>query len=452
MKRRFALTGKAAGAVIAVAVLVSPLAALQSEQNHLHGRGRLSSERHVIKRLVLSVSTAEQHITRGVAAVARVVAPGSEQSLNSVSMAESCLNSSLAGKAIIPNPAKGFASSVPACQNAILSSVLKQKQNKNISYAPAAKVKPAQGAKQSSDNHDNSSGAGSTLSIAQPSGGQGSTKVTVLQPLQPLANCSHGTTLNVVAHQDDDLLFMNPDTSQAIAGGRCMRTVYLTAGDSGQSTDYWQNREAGAEAAYARMANVTNNWTIEQQIVNGQDLTVASLNNIPGISLIFIRLPDGNLHGEGFSATASQSLQNLLNGTIASVTSVDNANAFNKDQLTTMLTSIMQVDNPDQIHTLGLASTADGDHSDHLAAGMLTKSAMQSYGRPVTLTQYGGYPDRLLESNLTADDIAAKQSIFLTYAQYDNAVCQTAQACAQTASYGNYLIRQYKSDVSQVTQ
>ena len=47
-------------------------------------------------------------------------------------------------------------------------------------------------------------------------------------------NCSAGSTMTIVAHEDDSLLFLSPDLMHAIQGGLCIRTVFVTAGDAGQ--------------------------------------------------------------------------------------------------------------------------------------------------------------------------------------------------------------------------
>ena len=41
--------------------------------------------------------------------------------------------------------------------------------------------------------------------------------------------------MDVVAHEDNDILFMDPVAPADVAAGRCLTTVYLTAGDDGQS-------------------------------------------------------------------------------------------------------------------------------------------------------------------------------------------------------------------------
>src|SRR5262249_7816405 len=75
--------------------------------------------------------------------------------------------------------------------------------------------------------------------------------------------------INVVAHEDDDLLFINPDIQADIASGRPARTIFVTAGNQGYyeklpswpNAPFWQMREAGIKLAYAQMAGVASSWT-----------------------------------------------------------------------------------------------------------------------------------------------------------------------------------------------
>ena len=104
--------------------------------------------------------------------------------------------------------------------------------------------------------------------------------VNVAAPLTPVvmpAICtSANSRMNVVAHEDDDILFMNPPTSLDVAAGRCLTTVYLTAGDDGLGASYWHGREDGAMAAYATMARVNNAWTTTRlQTASGQAAVIA---------------------------------------------------------------------------------------------------------------------------------------------------------------------------------
>src|ERR1700742_1732637 len=62
----------------------------------------------------------------------------------------------------------------------------------------------------------------------------------------------------VVGHEDDTLLFQSPSVLQDIQSERCVRSVFLTAGDAGRSQGYWGAREDGVEDAYAHMAGGAN--------------------------------------------------------------------------------------------------------------------------------------------------------------------------------------------------
>ena len=73
-------------------------------------------------------------------------------------------------------------------------------------------------------------------------------------PLAP-ARCDSCVDLFVVAHEDDDVLFMNPDIADAIAADHQVTVAYTTAGDLGDapSDAYWIDRERGALQAYTYM-------------------------------------------------------------------------------------------------------------------------------------------------------------------------------------------------------
>src|SRR6185312_9835461 len=53
-----------------------------------------------------------------------------------------------------------------------------------------------------------------------------------LHPTVATFHNARGSYLQIVAHSDDDLLFMNPDLSNTIRAGRPTTTVYLTAGEA----------------------------------------------------------------------------------------------------------------------------------------------------------------------------------------------------------------------------
>lgn len=265
------------------------------------------------------------------------------------------------------------------------------------------------------------------------------------------------TVMNIVAHEDDDLLFMNPDTAKAITEGKCVQTVYLTAGDGGNNRSYWLSRQEGAEAAYSKMLGLHEKALWQNQTVSfgpKRFATVARLYNNPKVSLVFFNLPDGNLHGQGFKDHGRSSISKLYHGSIPTISSVDDQSVYTKDELVQALTKLMTKLRPTEIRTQSSTihpEIAVQDHSDHITTAQFTGLAYKDYsnrlfdGHPtVPLTHYRGYGIRQLNSNLSAEDAETKEDAFFAYSQFDPATCGSMEQCGQQhANYYYFLTRQY---------
>lgn len=267
----------------------------------------------------------------------------------------------------------------------------------------------------------------------------------------PYTTCSAATIMNVVAHQDDDLLFINPDTLHDIQAGNCLRSVYITAGDAGEGETYWLSREKGIEAAYSAMLGISVPW-VQRTVTlpTGQYLTVANPYHSPQVTLIFMRLPDGNLSGQGFKATHYASITRLYNGNLPTIRSVDGQSTYTAPQIVETLATLMDVYGPREVRTQStLSSTAVRDHSDHRTVGYLTSEAFQVYNAKIkdtSIAYYRGYPVRGLAQNVIGPNLDAKLSVFLAYSKYDDGVCHTEEECANPHNnYSAYLRREYTS-------
>ena len=73
--------------------------------------------------------------------------------------------------------------------------------------------------------------------------------------------------LNIVAHQDDDILFMNPDILNSVVMGHRQVTVYITAGNIGLADadfglgpdpEYPLAREEGTMAGYSKLLQLAD--------------------------------------------------------------------------------------------------------------------------------------------------------------------------------------------------
>ena len=205
--------------------------------------------------------------------------------------------------------------------------------------------------------------------------------------------CSAGSTMIIVAHEDDSLLFLSPDLMHAVQNGRCVRTVIVTSGDDGQGQSYWSSREQGVEAAYAEMAGVADAWTQTDAGVAGHPIPVMTLSADPNLSLVFMRLPDGNVDGSGFAAQSYESLQKLYTGAIPQMTTVDGSSSYTLGSLISTLSSLVTSFTPDTIWTQDYAgSYGDGDHSDHHTVAYLTREVSRAWTTTThTLTGYMDY-------------------------------------------------------------
>src|SRR6478609_3585706 len=155
----------------------------------------------------------------------------------------------------------------------------------------------------------------------------------------PAICTSANSSMNVVAHEDDDILFMAPATYTDVAAGRCLTTVYLTAGDDGQAPSYWHGREDGAMAAYAKMAGVRNSWTTTRlETAPGQTAVTRTLNGTD-VRLIFLRLPAGSPGGR--AVHHYECLSKLHAGTIKVLHAVDGTATYTSASLRATLTGFM---------------------------------------------------------------------------------------------------------------
>jgi LmbE family N-acetylglucosaminyl deacetylase len=236
------------------------------------------------------------------------------------------------------------------------------------------------------------------------------------------------TTLNIVAHEDDDLLFLSPDLLHAIQAGRNVRTLFLTAGDAGSDAAYWRGREAGMRAAYAQMCGVADAWTQTDAGIPEHPIPVFTLSGHSSVSLAFMRLPDGGLDGSGSPTTKHESLQKLWTGSISTIHAIDGSSSYSKETLASTLISLISSFQPDHINTLDYVGTyGDGDHSDHHTVAYLVQDAVQQYTTPHGLTGYEGYNISQRAANVFGSDLTAKQNAFYAYVPHDQFVWDVPQ-------------------------
>jgi hypothetical protein len=196
---------------------------------------------------------------------------------------------------------------------------------------------------------------------------------------------SSGDELVVVAHQDDDLYFMQPDLLEAIQGGRGITTVYVTAGDDQHGPGAADVRYEALRYAYGAAAG-SNDWRCGYISLANHVAQHCRLSDRP-VSLVFFAYPDGGVDGE-----FPQSLLKLWDGDIAAATTVAHeTTSYTQDGLIDTLAEVVRKTHPRTIRTLEIGSTHGHDHTDHMIVGAACLLAVARAHSGADLISYRGY-------------------------------------------------------------
>ena len=235
-------------------------------------------------------------------------------------------------------------------------------------------------------------------------------------------------TMQIVAHPDDDLLFLNPDILRDIEAGHCVRTVFVTTGDANRDDSYWPRREDGVRAAYAIMAGADDAWTATTIAIAGNDLTTVTLDAAPAISLVFMRLPDGNRRGTGNRIHDFESLKRLWEGDIPTSSAVDGTATYDRESLQRTLTGLIDDFGAGTVRTQDWTiEFGAGDNADHTATAFFAREAARMSPAEHTLVAYAGYPSWRRAANVSGHDLGAKAAAIVAYAAHDPKMCVEPQ-------------------------
>lgn len=192
------------------------------------------------------------------------------------------------------------------------------------------------------------------------------------------------TDVVIVAHQDDDLLFMQPDLVDAVHRGGTT-TVYVTAGNGKHGPDYSDSRYAGLRYAYGAAAG-SNDWDCGWIEISGHLAEHCRLAE-QQVSLVFLAYPDGGKYGE-----FDNSLLHLWEGTIDHAETVAHrTSTYTQDELIETVAEVLRETQPATVHTLDVQSTHGRDHIDHMIVGALAILAMARANSHADVIAYRGY-------------------------------------------------------------
>ncbi|MFC9298428.1 PIG-L family deacetylase [Streptomyces sp. NPDC057011] len=286
------------------------------------------------------------------------------------------------------------------------------------------------------------------------------------------ASATAGSVVQVVAHPDDDLFFMNPDLSRSLLAGIPVTTVYLTSGEAdgrneargGAAKDpeqpadrahYAEARQNGIRSAYAQMAlgDRTGVWrrTVIPTTGGGQaelDVLVAK----PEINLVWLQMREARTTGDD----TPESLRGLWNGRIPALpsqltsgTPVKRTYTYTKDQLIQAIAGILERYRPTTIRmqdpTPGrYESGRYTDHQDHMYGARFAQAATAAYAERVTnrprfsVQNYLGYHNGDLPHALDPQTAETKTGYLRTYAWQDREnYCSSPSGCGDRKVAGN---------------
>jgi LmbE family N-acetylglucosaminyl deacetylase len=250
-----------------------------------------------------------------------------------------------------------------------------------------------------------------------------------------------GDSMQIVAHEDDDLLFMNPRIDDAVGRGAIVTTVYLTAGDAGRDVTYWQSREVGERAAYAAMAGVADVWKQDSLHLAGVHFARLRLAAAPRVALLFMRLRDACDETCPGGRPASN-LSRLWEGGVSTHGTVDGTGAPSRDALIAALAALMRLYTPAHLNLLDSTSAHGDDHPDHRASALFGVAAAERASiRDVV--QHRGYNILDLPPNLPEAAAERKAFIFGRYQPHDPVLCPRGPPCRLNPRYAAWMHRMY---------
>ncbi|MCX5378663.1 PIG-L family deacetylase [Streptomyces sp. NBC_00091] len=287
------------------------------------------------------------------------------------------------------------------------------------------------------------------------------------------ASTTSGTVVQIVAHPDDDLFFMNPDLSRSLLAGVPVTTAYLTSGEAdgrneargGEAKDpeqpadrahYAEARQNGIRSAYAQMAtgDRTSAWkrTVIPTAGGGQaelDVLVAR----PQVNLVWLQLREAR----NPAAQNPDSLRGLWNGEIPALgaqlttgTPVKQQFSYTKDQVVQSIAGILERYRPTTIRMQDptpnrYADTGKyTDHQDHMYGARFVQAATALYAERVadrprfSVQNYLGYHNGTLPHALDPQTAETKIGYLKTYAWQDRTdYCGSPSGCGDRKVAGS---------------
>ncbi|WP_190092754.1 PIG-L family deacetylase [Streptomyces melanogenes] len=256
--------------------------------------------------------------------------------------------------------------------------------------------------------------------------------------------------MQIVAHPDDDLYFMNPELQQSIDANDQLVSVYVTSGEAQgfnkipghkppkpNVANYAGARRQGLRQAYAFMATGDTKapWTRQvTTLPGGTAIEVDALSQHPGIRLVFLGVSQ---HSPSHGRTPGLDLRRLWEAPravtrtlVGTGSPVRASHEVTRAGLIDALVHLMDSYRPTLVRTMDPDPDMQvrdakhrahhdqrgySDHPDHTAAALFTYAALDRYRAPHAVTAFRGYYNERWPQGLPAQIIRGKANVLNAY-------------------------------------
>jgi len=250
----------------------------------------------------------------------------------------------------------------------------------------------------------------------------------------------------IVAHLDDDMIFMQPELATALASGS-VTTVYVSSGDPVFGLARAEHTFEAAMTAYEHVTG-SSDWDCGYLLVTEVPVHHCRLRDRP-VSMIGLDVPDGGRYGE-----RPDSLLHLVEHAVPSLPVLGALGGrVTADALITELAEIVAVTAPHELHTLDIAGNHGDDHAGHLITAGFALWAAARAGYAGMLVSHRGYNVANEVANLSDADYAlVKPMLGYFEACYRRCAPCGTECAVLDSSHESWLRRQYASIASPVTE
>ncbi|MFD5077511.1 PIG-L family deacetylase [Streptomyces sp. NPDC058371] len=286
---------------------------------------------------------------------------------------------------------------------------------------------------------------------------------------KPAAQGHQALLLQVLAHPDDDLYFMNPDTQHAVTAGVPLVCVYVTAGEAdgvnrvpGQplppadKAGYSSARHQGLRQSYAAQLGlpVFTQWRTSVATLAGGHLAEVNTLEHEGrsVELVHLNLAMHTPFGRMGVPALWRERSTALSTVVSDGSPLRTAQTYDYDGLLGVLVGLFERYRPTLVHTLDpdpdiqdsdrLTRIRDSeqpgysDHADHTAVASFTWAALARWAEltpgsppPFTTVAFRGYYNHHWPDNLPPALLHEKAAHLVPYGGARDWRCGNAAGC-----------------------